>query len=251
MKNLAKERIGQIKQNNFGSLMEITGYKDNKNIIVKFLNTGNYVTAQYDNFLKGQVSNPLDKTVYGVGYIGEGYYKPSNNGKDSLQYSTWHSMMLRCYDQKFKEKNPTYRECAVCDEWHNFQNFAKWYDLNYYQVDDEKMSLDKDILIKGNKIYSPTTCVFIPQRLNTLFIKRDSRRGQLPLGVTFHKKNKKYMAKENNINYIGCYDNPIDAFQAYKQFKENLIKQIVKEYNQKIPDVLYNAILNYKVEITD
>jgi len=164
-------------------------------------------------------------------------------------------MFNRCYDLKFQEKEPTYKGCYVSDEWHNFQNFGGWYDENYYEVQDEKMTLDKDILIKGNKIYSSEVCIFVPKRINSLFVKIKATRGNLPIGVHFSDIRRKYISQCNIGNgkrvTVGSFDTPEEAFYAYKEFKENYIKQIAEEYKNKIPFKLYSAMLNYEIDITD
>ena len=113
--------------------------------------------------------------------------------------------------------------------------------------------MDKDILIKGNKIYSSETCVFVPERINLLFIKNDRIRGDLPIGVSYDGNRYKSQCKNGTHKYIrlGTYDTPEEAFQIYKQYKENVIKDVANEYKGKIPEKLYNALMNYKVEITD
>ena len=120
------------------------------------------------------------------------------------------------------------------------------------------MALDKDVLVKGNKTYSPNTCVFVPQNINVLFTKCNKARGKYPIGVSFYKDRNKYQAhckifsngksKQKNLGY---YNNIDDAFYAYKQFKEDYIKQVADEYKDNIPNKLYEAMYNYKVEITD
>jgi hypothetical protein len=100
--------------------------------------------------------------VYGVGFIGEGKFKSSLNGVRSKAHKTWTGMLERCYSEKCHARNPTYKECSVCDEWHNFQNFAKWFFKNYIKG----FELDKDIKVKGNKIYSPDTCIFVSPKKN-------------------------------------------------------------------------------------
>jgi hypothetical protein len=115
--------------------------------------------------------------------------------------------------------------------------------------------LDKDILIKGNKKYSPENCIFVPQRINYLFTKRDSRRGKYPIGVHYSNRDEKFVSQcmdgKGNKKGLGHYDTPLEAFQAYKVYKEKLIKQTAEEYKNKIPIELYNALINYIVEITD
>lgn len=158
--------------------------------------------------------------------------------------------------KNLKTVHPTYKGCTVCDEWHNFQVFAKWYDENYYLLDDQRTELDKDILIKGNKTYSPETCVFVPQRINGLFTKREKDRGNLPIGVSLHKKYNKYYSRYNNglgkTIHLVSYNTPEEVFYlGYKPHKEQLIKEIADEYKGKIPQKLYEAMYKYEVEITD
>ena len=116
------------------------------------------------------------------------------------------------------------------------------------------MNLDKDILVKGSKIYSPETCIFTPQFINTLFIKTNSKRGNFPIGVTYKKDINKYLAtvqiKKKHV-HIGVFSNQEEAFHAYKQAKEQYIKKVADEYKDKIPQKLYEAMYNWKVEITD
>jgi hypothetical protein len=232
--------------------MVIDEYNSSSDIWIRFPQ-GHLVHAAYQQFLNGNVKNIYDQSVFGIGFIGEGKYKLEESKQ---QYKSWVSMLARCYSEKFHEKQPTYIGCTVCEEWHNFQNYAKWYDENYYEVDGYKMNLDKDILVKGNKIYSPETCVFVPDFINLLFVNRKQYRGSLPVGVKVCTKNpKKYEAQcRNNTGkriYLGYYDSPEEAFQYYKEFKENLIKETAKEYEDRIPHTLFNAMCNYVVEISD
>lgn len=250
----AKERIGKTHLNNYGSKMEIVEYKDVHNIWVKFDN--GYVTkCQYTDFQRGDVANPYDKTVFNIGFIGEGIYKFERN--KNKRDVVWRSMISRCYSEKIQLTKPRYLGCVVCEEWHNFQNFAKWFDKNYYEVDSETMDLDKDIIIKNNKIYSPSTCIFAPHRINSLFVKANKSRGNLPIGV--HAKNGKYeISCSTNLipfyNKKGMskgYNTSEEAFNFYKQFKEQYIKDVADTYKNKIPNKLYKAMYEYKVEITD
>ena len=111
----------------------------------------------YHQIKNGQVKNPYHKSVYGVGCIGIGKYVAHVKRKPTKSYDTWIGMLRRCYSEKSFIRRPTYKDVTVCEEWHNFQTFAKWYEENYI----EGFHLDKDLLSKGNKIYSPETCCFI------------------------------------------------------------------------------------------
>ena len=254
------DRTGEKYINNFGSKMIIVGYKTNKNIDVYFPEYG-WTTrnVRYVDFKKGLIKCPYDKSIYGIGYIGEGEYKPTENGENTRVYSTWHGMLKRCYSDKCHKKRPTYIDCEVSEEWHNFQNFAKWYYSNYYEIEGERMELDKDILVKHNKIYSPKTCIYVPQTINSLFIKCDKSRGQSIIGTTPHK-NGKYVSQCRIINpktgkskkeYLGYYDTQQKAFEVYKYYKEKNIKEVADYYKEQIPLKVYDALYNYEVEITD
>ena len=107
------------------------------------------------------------------------------NGKTLKFYNTWGNMIQRCYSDKLQERFPTYRGCSVCDGWLLLSNFKEWYDIHYR----DGMSLDKDILIPGNKIYSPKACSFVPGYINTLLTDAGAARGELPLGVSAQKPN--------------------------------------------------------------
>ena len=116
------------------------------------------------------------------------------------------------------------------------------------------MDLDKDILYKGNKVYSPSTCIFVPHDINSLLIKCNSTRGKYPIGVTYVKRQNVFKAqcRKRNVNiFLGHFNNSTDAFECYKIFKENLIKEIADEYKPYIPRKLYDAMYKYEVEITD
>lgn len=247
------ERLGETRYNNFGSKMKIVDYINATNIVVEFQDGHRAkVHTKYGEFKRGEISNPYDKTVYDIGYLGEGKYRGRKHKKI---YNAWLDMLQRCYNPYYLDKCPTYRDCVVCDEWHNFQNFAQWYEENYYEINNQRMCLDKDILSKGNKVYSPQTCVFVPNNINVLFVKRDNDRGKYPIGVTWRKDRGKFSSRCNDAHGtykpLGCYDTIEDAFNAYKTFKEKIIKQVADEYKHLIPQRLYEAMYNYEIEIND
>ena len=234
-------------KNNLGEDMKIIEYISYDNITVLFLDTNTIVEKrEYAKFLSGQIRNPEYPTVCGVGYIGSGEYKSFINGHITKEYQCWRDMIRRVYGDT--EKSKFYKNCSISKEWYNFQNFAKWYKDNYYQIDNERMELDKDIIYKGNKIYSPDTCIFVPQFINKIFTKNNKNRGNLPIGVSKFKN--KYKVSCDG-KYIGLFNTPEDAFNAYKQEKEIYIKEIAELYKDKIPKILYTALINYKVEFFD
>jgi len=245
-------RLGEtIRSNNCG-MMRIIKYNDAMDIEVKF-KTGSIVKTQYNNFKIGTVKDPLFPNLCGVGYIGSGKYKPIiNNKKTTTEYSTWTHMLNRCYDPYFLNNYPTYQNTAVCKEWLNFQNFAEWFENNYYKLENGKIDIDKDIIKKGNKIYCPKYCSFVPRSINLLLTKNDKSRGKYPVGVYFYKN--KYVAQlrvNGKIKYIGRFTTPTEAFNSYKKTKEKQIKNMANEYKDVLDKKVYNTLMKYKVEITD
>lgn len=196
------------------------------------------------------------KKVYGMGIYEYGKYPGSINGKNTKEYQCWNHMLQRCYSLKCQEKYPTYKGCTVCDEWLYFQIFAAWHNNNYYEVSLlGRTEIDKDILVKGNKIHSPDTCVFVPRSINLLFTKRDASRGEYPIGVNYYKTTGKYRAEINygdgKRHHLGYFNSPEKAFSVYKVAKEAHIKEVAKTYRTHIPVALYEAMMSYEVDVND
>ena len=256
---LYKQRLKKEMQNYQGCMMRIHTYNSALDIIVEFNDEhAGKVHTSYNHFLSGSVKNPYFPEVYGVGIVGE-KYPVSINNNIVKEYKTWRDMLRRCFDSKYKEKYTTYKDVTCCQEWllyenfyewlHNQENFEKWYD-------NKRWCLDKDILIKGNKVYSPETCCLVPENVNTLFVKNDIRRGNLPIGVCIFED--KFMAQCRNpftdeYEYLGCYSTPMFAFEKYKHRKENIIKQVAESeyFKGNIIKECYEAMMNYEVEIDD
>lgn len=242
------DRLGEEKLNCQGSTMQIIEYNDATDIIVEFKDEYKAkVKTEYKHYISGKVKNPYLPSVFGVGMIGAKY--PSN----TKEYVAWKSMLNRCYYHKIAGKNPTYKDITCCDAWLLYENFYEWLHKqeNFEKwTDGDKWCIDKDILIKGNKIYAPETCCLVPQNINNIFVKNKSRRGNLPIGVI--KSNDRFGAMFNQ-KYLGTFDTTEEAFLAYKKEKESYVKQVAKEeyYKGNIAKQCYEAMVNYEVEITD
>ena len=244
-----ENRIGEKHITNEGFQIEIIEYFGKENCTIQFEDKHIVENVRYINIKKGGVKNPYNKSVCGVGFFGQGKYKATVQYKKTEQYNRWCNMLERCYDKKFQEKYPTYKDCSVDKEWHNFQNFAEWYDENYI----EGWHLDKDILLKGNKIYSLETCAFVPSEINSLFIKSNSSRGDYPIGVYKHKCGKyvAQMYQNNKPVHLGYYPTIKEAFEAYKTAKELWIKEVADKWRGQITEQVYQTLINCQVEITD
>ena len=246
------DRTGEKGVNNFGSEMVIVEYRKWDDVDIYFPEYDWLLKhVRYAHFKNGEIKCPYERRYFNVGYLGEGKYKMSENGKFKKEYKIWYYMLQRCYDPKYQEREPTYKGCTVEEFWLNFQNATEWYKSNYYEIPGERIELDKDILFKGNKIYSRDTCIFVPQKINLLFTKRGNN---IRL-----RKSGNYQVNCNNIYgktiCLGTYSSKEEAFQVYKQYKEKLIKDVIDSYKGKIPEPFYSrlrdAMYNYEVEIDD
>ena len=243
--------------------MKIVEYNRVDDILVEFQDEYKArVHTQYTNFKRRNVKNPYYPSVYGVGITGDKYSTwIIGEDKHTKEYDAWQNMLARCFDEKIKEKYPTYKNVTCCKEWLLYDNFYEWMhrQLNFDKwYANDKWHVDKDILIKGNKVYSPDTCCLIPQNVNKLFLKHDLFRGGLPIGVTKCSNREGFIARcmnpiTNQRDYIGYYGTPERAFFAYKLYKEDLIKQVAQiEFNKEnITKSCYDAMMKYEVEITD
>lgn len=256
--NKKEQRVSEEKLNNQGCLMKIVEYKNASNIIVEFQDKYKAkVHTGYNGFKNGSVRNPYVPSVYEVGMTGN-KYPIKTKGKQSKEYAIWCSMLKRCFDLKYKIKHSTYKGVICCKEWLLYENFYEWLhgqdNFNKW-LNGFNWNLDKDILIKGNKIYSPETCCLVPVNVNNLFTKSNKIRGDLPIGVTKDKYG--FQAKCNNPitnKRIAKWCSTLEeAFQVYKTAKENVIKQVAQDEYDKgnITRPCYEAMMNYEVEITD
>lgn len=191
----------------------------------------------------------LNKTVLGIGYKGVGKHLSCKNGKKTKEYVLWKNMLHRCYSGKYK----AYKMTSVCEEWYNFQNFAEWCNLQP-EFFNEKSCLDKDILKKGNRVYCPEFCCFVPNEINIALASRRSLRGGCPLGVCFDKSRGKYHSCLNKFKVqinLGRFNTPEEAFNVYKIAKEEYLKELAVSFKKSISDRVYEALLKYEVEVTD
>lgn len=257
---LCKEKyVGMTNVNMQGCLMQCIEYINSSNAKIRFLDEYQYeVVTCINNFKTGRIKNPFAPHVHGIGSVGV-KYEITKNKRHIKEYTAWCGILFRT-TESFKRKYPTYTDCTICNEWLHFPNFYDWLHSqeNFDKwLEGEKWCVDKDIIQKGNKIYTPEYCCLVPNNVNTLFVKKDANRGDLPLGVT--RNHKRYMAAcsnpliGNTRFYLGTYDTPYEAYIAYKKYKEKLIKEIAEIEFQKgnITKECYDGMFRYVVEITD
>lgn len=155
-------------------------------------------------------------------------------------YVTWHSMLKRCYSGAYQNRRTTYKGCSVCEEWLTFSNFRAWME----QHDWKGRELDKDLLVEGNKVYSPETCVFISGMLNLFFNSKGASRGKYMLGVSLNKETGKFKSRCSNpfLNkqeHLGLFDTELEAHLAWKVKKNELAQRYAtKQSDERVIEAL-------------
>ena len=191
-------------------------------------------------------TSPNRRPLRGVGINDANYpieIKVNNKRYCCPFYKRWSGMIDRCYSADCHERHPTYKDCLVCDEWLTFSNFRAW----MKKQDWKGKCLDKDVLIQGNKVYSPETCLFIDENINLLLNTRDAKRGKYKIGVCYHKSSGKFLSrirKHGQLINLGSYNNEDDAHKAY--LKEKRI--YIDSFTERQSEPLRSALLNYKLD---
>ena len=248
-----KDCVGKVYKSTLSGNFKILKYNDARDVEIQFLNTGYETTVELGHIRNGYVKDPYSPSVFGVGITGT-KYSITISGVKTREYNLWQSMLRRCYSDCSKKQRPTYKDCEVSE---NFKYYEYFYEWCHKQIgfDNEGWHLDKDLLVKGNKVYGESACVFIPQEINSLLIKCTASRGENLIGVYWHKKGKAFVAMVNKnkgrSEYLGLFTTEIEAFNAYKQAKESFIKEQANGWKGKIDIRAYNALINYTVNIGD
>ena len=257
LNDVSKDCVGKVYKTLNSGDFKIVKYSDSRNVEIQFLKTGYRKVAEVKEVRSGEIKDPYLPSVYGVGVLGAKY--PTRvNGVKTKEYVLWTNMLVRCYSDSSKKRRPTYEGCEVSDNFKNYEYFYEWCNKQIgftNEGNENPFHLDKDLLIKGNKVYSEDTCVFIPAEINTLLIKCAATRGEHLIGVSWHKTRKAFVAKVNKSKgkreYLGFFNTEIEAFKAYKKAKESFIKEQANKWKSQIDDRAYEALMNYTVEITD
>ena len=251
-KNKLKYENTVFKTNMCGDCI-VVEYRGANDITVQFKDTGFEAITALHNLKKGEVKDRLKPSFYGVGVVGEAFVK------NDPMYNTWMCMLNRCYGATHTKKNSPYKDCSVSENFKYYPYFKEWCNKQIgFDSKDEKgrsFALDKDILVKGNKIYSEDTCCFVPMEINGLQFSSSIRGGDYPIGVSYDAKNDKYKAqmsgKGASKTFIGRYATPEEAFQAYKQAKEAYIKEVANKWKDQIDIRVFEALTNWGVSIDD
>lgn len=243
-----------FKTKSYGDLT-VTKYVNSKAVCVKFVVTGYETTTQAINVINGSVKDRLLPTVHGIGITGDSQVKV--DGKHTKEYRLWYNMLNRCYNVGYQKVQPTYIDCSVSENFKYFQYFKEWCNnqIGFNSVDEKgkPFALDKDILVKGNRVYNEDVCVFVPREINSMLTKRGNKRGDCVVGVWKYKG--KFVATVSTgkrfQDQLGIFKTEKEAFQAYKKAKEQHIKEIANKWKDQIDNRVYDALMNYEVSIDD
>ena len=231
--------------NNSGNCV-VVNYTNYDDVTVKFVETGYETKTRMDNLKLGKVKDYLHPSIYGKGILGEGFKQSESQ---SYSFQLWKNMLKRCYSEVSFKKSPSYEQCLTSETFNDYQQFKTWCN-SQLGFGNTGWELDKDILVKGNKVYSEDTCCFVPKEINLLLVKHDKGRGDYLLGVDYHKSRKQFRARCSD-KHLGWFNTELEAFRAYKQAKEAYIKEVASKWKDQIDTKVYEALMKYEVEITD
>jgi hypothetical protein len=250
-KNFEEGKIYWTKNRNpeqFKVIEIVSARLENGGILIEFLDGGFRKWYDARRLSRGQIVSPYSKTVFGVGFVGEGRFIPTNPDKSpTREYNRWKAMLQRCYDVKSNPKSNSYKVCEVADKWLNFQDFAEWITKQYGWEND--WQLDKDLLKSRNGLYSPENCCLIPSEINQALLSKPSNSNNgLPCGVGYHKKNGVYVSHVHteDTTYQGSFATAEQAWKVAKRTKEGYIKSLAEKYKGELDERVYTALNNYE-----
>ncbi len=213
--------------------------KENSYYLLKFLDTGFETKALKGNILKGEVKDWLAPEIYGVACRGKGAFTSKHPA-----YKKWMNMLARCYSSSGQGLSGA----TVCEDWLNYQNFAKWYEENSIPL----FELDKDL--SGTSIYNPETCVFLPKKINQYINTSLGSRTGLPVGVSKNTATASYEVRCPDLTgkrlFLGYFYEVYDAFAAYKLCKESNIRKLAEQFRDQISEKAYNWLLSAQITET-
>ena len=250
---MGRYRVGDtVHSNNCGvfKILSKTG-NDNKRLI-QFLSTGCEYRVDISSINKGEVKDCLLPSVFGVGVTG--FCTISED--DKPHYLVWVEVLKRCYYERKSQQYhcTTYVDCKVSDNFKYFTYFKDWCNkqVGFNSIDEKGalFHLDKDILVKGNKVYSETTCCFVPQEINKCLKGYKSK--SIKTGVQYHSRDKIYQTRgivEGEYKHLGSFKTEEEAFLVYKKFKEVRVKSLAEKWKGKIDSRVYEALMNWEVSV--
>ena len=253
LNDVTNDCAGKVFKSKLSGDFKILKYSDSRNVVIQFLKTGFETVTRLDCVRNGNIKDPYLPSVCGVGIIGTKY--PSKiNGVHTKEYTLWRNMLKRCYSTTLKKKYPTYKDCEASDNFLYYEYFYEWCN-SQIGFGNQDWQLDKDLLFKGNKVYSEDSCVFIPKEINSLLTKSDKVRGKHLIGVHWCNASKAFVAmvskNKGGQKHLGYFNTELEAFNTYKTAKEAFIKEQAEKWKSQIDERAYNTLMNYQVEMDD
>lgn len=243
-----KVLVGQVRNTNEGGSFTVIEFHSATNVIIRHNDEhGHIAKVSSCQVRNGNIRNPFYPTLHGVAYMGVGKHKAKINGKNVQHYSIWTGAVCRCYCPVRLAKRPSYNGCTLSKEFLCYQNFAEWYTTHEsYGLGYE---LDKDLLVKGNKVYSAETCTMLPKELNLAIKDKVSKNSDLPIGVLRNKIGGYTAGLKIRLKdcHLGTFNTVEEASAAYVKAKEAYVKEIALEWKDKIEPRAFEALMNWTV----
>lgn len=248
------EYEGKVYPTKTSGELTIVEYISSVKVLIRFLNTGNERFARIGDINKQEVRDKEAFPVYSFGIM-DIPNELRRGQPEPKEYKIWNGIRQRCYNENIRHHCPTYKDVFMSDNFAVYSYFKDWCSKQI-GFGNEGWHLDKDILVKGNKVYSEDTCCFVPAEINTLILRADRIRGKYPIGVyhdtsKFHKRFSARVSKGGKYKRFGSYLTPEEAFYVYKKEKESHIQEIANKWKDQIDPRVYEAMMNWTIEITD
>lgn len=218
----------------YNSSVVILRVENANNVFIKFISSGYTVKVSRYDLKNGKVRDPYQEDTSGICDIPK-----STNTKI---HSLWKGMLARVAGNK-----PCYTDTKVCNEWLYFSNFKGWVEKQDY----EGKVLDKDLASRGELIYSPATCNFIPPLINavlTTFRKGDTS------GCYFNKDKGLWQSQMTEVStgkvvYLGRYNTKEEASEVFMENKINSLRLWIHTIEEEHLRELLIDWLAYKTRI--
>ena len=153
-------------------------------------------------------------------------------------------MLERCYSQSLHKRRPSLIGCEVHEDWKSLKNFRAWMESKNYK----NRTLSKEMFFEDNKLYSPDTCLFVPNGVSLLFANTTTK-GKM--GVYYNKLMKQYQAtiRQYNVNMnLGYSKTMEEAVAVYSRAKAKHILEVANALSEEEDARLKPALIRRSEE---
>lgn len=243
-------KVGDIYDTNSYGKCVVVECLPNSMVTVQFENTGNTEVVSAGNIRKGATKDRTARHVHGVGMLGKGnFLSRTKIGGITREYGVWSAMMDRCYGRTDKDTARVYGDCVVSDDWQNFQVFAEWCQTQQ-ELHHKGYALDKDILLKNNRVYGPYFCAFVPAHINSAVTleKHTNTTGYPGVWVNGSGGFTAEITTNGSVQSLGTFKSAVIAYTVYRAMKEAYVKTLATVYKDGISEKVFEALSNWSVE---